>query len=86
MPTAEDFRREVANRLREAELKGATELAINAGQMHRKLGGYPSKAHVMPVCCNAMRDAMSAGDRVVQTPPKGRGASLTISYTLPRKL
>jgi 5-methylcytosine-specific restriction protein A len=40
----------------------------------------------MPVCCDVMRAAIASdvGDRVLQEPPSGQGASLTIRYVLPR--
>jgi 5-methylcytosine-specific restriction protein A len=53
---------------------------ITAGQLHRDVGGYPGPSHRMPVCCSVMRQEMSHRDKVVAEPPKGAGASLTISY------
>jgi 5-methylcytosine-specific restriction protein A len=49
------------------------------------IGGYPGAGkHRMPVCCEAMRSEKRAGDEIVFEPPKGKGASLTIRYRLPR--
>lgn len=67
-----------------AEGDRRTSVRINAGDLHREVGGYPGPSHKMPVCCRAMRNAMENGDRVIQTPPSGNGASLTIEYRLPR--
>ena len=53
---------------------------LNAGDIHRKLGGYPGKNHRMPTCCNAMRKFMVPKDIVIYQPLKGNGASLTIRY------
>jgi hypothetical protein len=39
----------------------------------------------MPQCCRAMRVAMSDGDVVIESPPKGTGANLVIEYHLPRR-
>jgi 5-methylcytosine-specific restriction protein A len=84
MPTKEDFKTEIGNQLRHAELNGAKSIALNSGELHRKLGGYPGTNHQMPSCCDAMYDEQRAGDEIVQKPPKGKGASLTIRYKLPR--
>jgi hypothetical protein len=37
------------------------------------------------MCCAVMRSEMSAGDAILQEPPKKQGASLTIRYELPRR-
>lgn len=84
MPTMDEFRREVCDQLQEAELRGQPWLELNSGEIHRKLGGYPSKQHQMPSCCNAMQGERRPGDEVLYAPPKGKGASLTIRYRLPR--
>lgn len=87
MPTTEEFSKAIKARLREAELKGAEWIEINAGQLHRKLGGYPPEAggsHQMPSCCDAMYAEQRTGDIVKAMPSKGKGASLTIRYNLPR--
>jgi len=57
---------------------------VTSGKLHRLLGGYPSRNHKMSSCCNAMTKAMQSGDRILASPPKGRGAKLTIRYILPR--
>ncbi len=53
---------------------------LNAGWIHRTVGGYPGKGHRMPVCCDVMYDLMSGNDMVLKAPKKGKGASLTIRY------
>ena len=54
---------------------------LNAGWIHRTIGGYPGKGHRMPVCCEAMDELMIKGkDIVLKAPKKGKGASLTIRY------
>jgi 5-methylcytosine-specific restriction protein A len=66
------------------EKQGLSKIAVNSGDLHRRVGGYPGKNHRMPTCCSAMRSEMRDGDRIIQSPPKGNGASLTIEYQLPR--
>jgi 5-methylcytosine-specific restriction protein A len=82
--TAAAFRRELARQLANAHAAGLSHVRINAGALHRQMGGYPGPDHRMPMCCDVMRAEMRPGDRVVTTPPRGRGASLTIEYRLPR--
>lgn len=53
---------------------------VNAGELHREVGGYPGPGHRMPLACSVMRTAMCDGDQIVAAPPKGNGASLTIRY------
>ena len=86
LPTKADFRNELRSQLRAAEQRGEPWLAINAGALHRKLGGYPAPFHQMPSCCDAMYDKMGPHDvRLPGGPKKGKGASLTIRYALPRQ-
>src|SRR5947199_10638832 len=82
--TAGEFRAVLDRLLREAEASGRDRILVRAGDLHGIVGGYPGPTHRMPVCCEVMRRAMGPGDRIVQQPPKGNGASLTVSYTLPR--
>ena len=84
IPTAHDFHNALDNVLRAATRKGNRSVDIKAGDLHRWVGGYPDPQHRMPVCCNVMRSAMGPHDRIIKTPPKGAGASLTIRYRLPR--
>lgn len=85
MPTADDFRAELRSLLRGAELRGARHVDVNAGTLHRKLGGYPGPRHHMPTCCNVMYEEQRGEDQCLARPPKGKGASLTIRYLLPRR-
>lgn len=84
LPTTEDFANAIHARLRQAELRGQDHLDINSGDLHRSLGGYPGPQAAMPSCCNAMYAEQRATDRIIDQPPKGKGASLTIRYKLPR--
>jgi len=85
---AEWFRDVLRTKLRQAELAGHPYLEVLSADLHRELGGYPAPAggkHEMPTCCNVMRELMKAGDEVLASPPKGRGATLKIRYKLPRR-
>jgi hypothetical protein len=84
MPTAEDFRRELHAIFTEGERSGASSVTVLAGDLHRRVGGYPGGHHRMPACCQVMRSVMVAGDAVADEPPSGKGASLAIQYRLPR--
>lgn len=53
---------------------------ICAGNLHRVVGGYPGKNHKMPICSSVMKTTMSGDDVILQSPPKGNGASLVIRY------
>jgi len=79
-----DFKRELQARFARASASGASSVVINSGDVHRTLGGYPGKTHQMPVCCQIMYKEQQPGDRIVEAPPKGQGASLSIEYRLPR--
>lgn len=67
-----------------AEEQGRPHVEINAGELHRQLGGYPGTLHRMPVACAALRAAMKEGDMVTFEPPKGNGAAFTVRYELRR--
>ncbi len=84
MPSIDDFRSALESQFREAETRNAPFIEINAGKLHREVGGYPGPNHQMPSCCQAMYGAQSADDESISRPPKGKGASLTIRYRLPR--
>lgn len=85
MPTAEEFREQLLEVFRIAEQNHQASVVIKAGDLHRALGEYPNrKTQRMPVCCGVMRSAMHKGDVIVYAPPKGKGATLTIRYALPR--
>jgi hypothetical protein len=81
---ADDFRTALRRRLKAAEKSGGKFVDVNSGKLHREIGGYPGPSHRMPVCCEVMRSEMTIGDRIIAAPKKGNGASLTISYRLPR--
>lgn len=82
--TSDDFRSALQDVFAEAELIGLSFIGITAGALHRRVGGYPSDDHRMPVCCRVMRAEMTATDSIVEQPPSGDGASLLIHYSIPR--
>jgi 5-methylcytosine-specific restriction protein A len=86
MPTSEDFKLELHRIMLEAMKEGKKFAEINAGKLHRQVGDYPGRNHRMPVCCQIMRAALApdVGDVILDEPPSGRGARLTIRYVLPR--
>lgn len=84
MPSTEDFIDALRAKLREAETRGQRFVDVNAGQLHRSIGGYPGPSHRMPACCGAMYAEQGAADTIIDAPLRGKGASLTIRYILPR--
>ena len=84
MARIDDFRAELSAQLRRAKDCGASHVEINAGELHRRVGGYPGPAPQMPSCCRAMLLAKREGDDVLTSPPPEDGAALTIRYRLPR--
>jgi 5-methylcytosine-specific restriction protein A len=87
MPTADDFRHELFVMMAEAQKAGTEFVEINAGELHKRVGGYPGRDHRMPNCCQVMKAqiALDYGDAIVDEPPSGHGPSLTIRYRLPRR-
>ena len=87
MPNVEDFKSELHRMMLEAMKAGKAFVEINAGELHRRVGDYPNPMrHRMPICCHVMYTALAldAGDVILEEPPTGQGASLTIRYVLPR--
>lgn len=78
------FEEALSARLRTAQRSGMTFVDVVSGSLHREVGDYPGPDHRMPVCCSVMEREMRPGDRIVAAPPKGKGATLTIRYRLPR--
>jgi len=84
MPTAQNFRHELLAMFNEAEKQDLSSVEIKARKLHRRVGGYPGPNHRMPTCCDVMLAEKRANDRILSQPRKGKGASLTIHYTIPR--
>ncbi len=83
-PKEKDFQNEINNIINKAEQENLSYVEINAGSLHRKVGNYPGD-HRMPICCQVMRKNMGEFDTVLSEPEKGKGASLTVRYKIPRK-
>jgi hypothetical protein len=85
LPNADDFEQEVRRRWAEAEVTGHVSVDVRSGDVHKSLGGYPGPNHRIPDCCQVMKRLMKAGDSIIKQPKSGQGASLAISFALPRK-
>ncbi len=83
-PTSANFQDALDALLEEAMQAGKAHVDVVAGELHRRVGGYPGPDHRMPMCCAAMRRCLSDGDTILHSPPSGRGASLAIRYRIPR--
>ncbi|MBB6714796.1 HNH endonuclease [Clostridium gasigenes] len=79
---ADGFRKEIEKLIIEAKDIGCEYIDITSGDVHRSIGGYPSSSHAMPVCCDVMYSMKKVGDEIINQPPKGKGATLTIRYKL----
>jgi 5-methylcytosine-specific restriction protein A len=82
--TQRPFEEALATRFRSAHRSGMSFVDVVSRDLHRDVGGYPGPDHRMPVCCSVMERGMRPGDRIISAPPKGKGATLTIRYRLPR--
>ena len=80
----EEFAGELRALLDSAEARLLSYVDINAGELHRRVGGYPGPDHRMPSCCRAMHEQVRGSDEIRSAPPGGAGVSLTIRYRLPR--
>lgn len=78
------FDREIHAQLSRAQEQGRAHIEINAGELHRQLGGYPGPSHRISVACSALRAAMQDGDSVSFEPPQESGAALTVRYAVAR--
>lgn len=84
MTSSGDFRAELLARFNRGKERNASFVEVTSGDIHRSVGGYPRADHRMPVCCDVMYAEMGARDEIIAAPPKGKGATLTIRYHLPR--
>jgi 5-methylcytosine-specific restriction protein A len=88
MPSVEDFANELRAQIERATKQGRRHVEINAGELHRVVGGYPPRTgenHAMPSCCQAMRNEFDQGyAEIVNETESGHSASLTVRYNVPR--
>lgn len=80
----EEFSGELHSLLKKAEECGFVAVDVNAGNLHRRVGGYPGNDHRMPLCCEAIYSEMGSSDKIVEKPDSGKGASVTVRFALPR--
>ena len=84
VPSADDFRLALREKLRIAHRTNQSSLRVRSRDLHHEVGGYPGPNQRMPTCCGVMRTEMRKGDKVISEPPSGTGASLVIEYRIPR--
>lgn len=85
MTTKEIFCEKLREVFARAVAHGKSHVEVTARDLHIAAGNYPDpKRHRMPLCCDVMYNEMVEGDKVIDAPPKGKGASLRIRYQLPR--
>ena len=84
MPDRDRFQTELARVFNVAGELGLSFIDLKSGDLHRMVGGYPGEDHRMPTCCDVMYDNMRHEDKILEKPPKGKGANLIIRYRLPR--
>ena len=80
IPTKKDFKKKLEELKANAKETGELYVIVTSRDLHNLIGGYHTPNHRMASCCDAMYDGMNTSDEVLQTPPKGKGASLTIKY------
>ena len=85
---ADNFQAELIAQIERASQQERPHLEINAGELHRAVGGYPPKAgasHRMSRCHNVMRDELRRGGaQIIRETANADPPALTIRYTLPR--
>ncbi|WP_147532283.1 HNH endonuclease [Bacillus marasmi] len=81
-PTAEDFSKEIERLIAIARDEGKSFIELVSADIHKNVGGYPSRNHRMATCCTIMYSLMNSRDEIISAPPKGKGASLKIRYYL----
>jgi 5-methylcytosine-specific restriction protein A len=87
-PTTDDFRAELRAQIHRAIRQRRSHVEINAGELHRKVGGYPPKPgenHAMSTCCRVMSAEFVHGkDAVIFKTASSLAPAYTIRYNLPR--
>ena len=84
MPSIDHFRQELRDQLEQATKRRAQHLLVNAGELHRAVGGYPGPNQRLHSCCDVMKADMVTGDEIVGDLENCQAAALTIRYQLPR--
>jgi len=78
----EKFREELLSIFKKAKKDNKESIIVISGDLHRKVGGYPGRNHRMPTCCSVMMAFKRSQDEILNSPPKGKGATLKIKYYL----
>ena len=80
------FECELLGLLAEAERRGEVDLMLSAGDLHKRVGGYPAQNgsnHAMPTSSDVLRKAVLATNgREIAKPKKGRGSTYTVSLSV----
>ena len=91
MPLKDEFEKELRAQIDRAIRQGRPHVEINAGELHRAVGGYPRPPtpergyHTMPSCCLVLRKELAQGNaEIIHDTPSGKSAALTIRFHLPR--
>ena len=85
---ADNFQDELSASIERARRQGRGHIEVNAGELHRAVGGYPAKSGApdrMCRCRNVMREELKRGQaEVIHDGDGGDPPALTIRYDLPR--
>jgi hypothetical protein len=84
MMSLSSFQQELSAHLERASKMGFLDILVNAGELHRSVGGVLGGTEDMPTCCAAMEAEMHARDIVLLERENGYG--MTVRYVLPRAL
>jgi hypothetical protein len=85
IPEKANFEKALDAWFREAEQEENPFVDIRADELHARIGDYPGPFHRMATCCEVMYEHYHPStDKILQFPPKGKGASMEIRYALPR--
>lgn len=84
LPDRQAFETALHDVLARADEQERQSAEVNAGELHRQLGGYPGPSHQLPLCCAVMRQAMRPGDEVTHQGADAADAALTIRFAMPR--
>ena len=57
-PDRADFQKGLDLMLESARNRGETSKVVQAGYLHRRVGGYPGSDHRMPTCCDVMEKSI----------------------------
>lgn len=82
MPSKNEFDRTLKDILHNARVRGDQYIDVLSKDLHINVGGYPGPNHNMPSCCDVMYEQMKNKDKILESPKKGKGASLLIRYFL----